>query len=77
MTATVPENVEGGSKQTRDVSPQKVVVVALTSPNMTSNPWKKPLPRQVTSIPPALGPSAGIILCIIGGRGGLMLMGIP
>ena len=67
VTATAPATGEGGSRQTREESPQYVVVVAFCSPNQTSRPWKNAAPRTVTSIPPIFGPSLGMILWMTGG----------
>ncbi|KAH3666927.1 hypothetical protein OGAPHI_003377 [Ogataea philodendri] len=66
VTSTGPGCEAGGRYVTIVESDQQCVARATFEPNLTVRPGLKLEPSRVTSIPPLIGPCAGIILWMVG-----------
>jgi hypothetical protein len=66
VTLTGPKTVDAGALVV--ISPSETIVngVAAFDPNLTTLAPSKPVPVIVTGVPPAIGPTAGLMLVTVG-----------
>jgi hypothetical protein len=65
VTLTVPAD-SAGDVAVMEVAEFTVTAVAVTVPNITVAPDRKPVPVIVTEVPPVVGPEVGLMAVTVG-----------